>query len=541
MSVLIIDIKDNEFHDYLRDESRSVGKASSISFPRSLTEVKTIVASVSQQNLPLTVQGARTGLAAGAVPQGGHIMNLSRLNSIKGLRHDSVSDAFFLTVEPGVLLTDIRQALANLSFTTNAWPVSSIQALALLRQQGPHFFPPDPTEASASIGGMIACNASGALTYFYGPTRNYVESLRIVLMNGHTLTLRRGEHLVKAGRFSVKTDEGQAISGVLPEHNMPAVKNVSGYYLKQDMDLVDLFVGSEGTLGIIVEAEIKLLPTPKATWGVTAFLPSEEAALRLVRAARGEKVAGISAPHLPSPVAIEYFNCKALDLLRAQKEHNPAFKQLQTLQPDFHTAIYLEWHGASDEELYEVALQLGTLIQECGGDEAATWVAATPYDLGQLKFFRHATPESVNMLIDQRRQVEPKLTKLGTDMAVPDHELTNIVNIYNRRLSELDLESVMFGHIGDNHIHVNILPRDLSDYQKGKELYLEWAQSVVAMGGTVSAEHGIGKLKTAFLAEMYSEAGLERFRAVKRIFDPTGQLNPGNLLQQASTSTGGGE
>lgn len=541
MSELIIDINNNEFQDYLRDESRSVGAASSISFPRSLTEVKAIVASVSQQNLPLTVQGARTGLAAGAVPYGGHIMNLSRLNNITGLRHDPVSDAFFLAVEPGVLLTDMRQALANLSFTTNAWSISSTQTLALLRQQGSHFFPPDPTEASASIGGMIACNASGALTYFYGPTRNYVESLRIVLMNGHTLSLRRGEHRVIAGRFSVETDEGQTISGVLPEHTMPAVKNVSGYYLQPDMDLVDLFIGSEGTLGIIVAAEIRLLPTPKAIWGVTAFLPSEEAALLLVRAARGEKMPGVSGPHLPRPVAIEYFNCKALDLLRAQKEHNAAFKQLQALQPNYHTAIYLEWHGSSDEELSQVALRLGELIAACGGDEAATWVATTPYDLEQLKFFRHATPESVNMLIDQRRQVEPKLTKLGTDMAVPDHELTNIVNIYNQRLSDLDLESVMFGHIGDNHIHVNILPRDLNDYQKGKELYLEWARTVVGMGGTVSAEHGIGKLKTAFLAEMYGEAGLERFRAVKQVFDPSGRLNPGNLMQQAAIRDGGGE
>lgn len=530
MSELITYISGNEFQDYLRDESRSIGEAESISFPRSATEVKNIVSRINQQNLPLTVQGARTGLAAGAVPRGGHVMNLSRLNQIKGLRHDPNTKSFYLIVEPGVLLTEIRQALTALDFETSAWSADSIQALALMKQQGPYFFSPDPTEASASIGGMIACNASGARSFFYGPTRGYVESLRVVLMNGSGLTLRRGEHRAQAGHFSVEADDGQVISGVLPEHAMPAVKNASGYYLKQDMDLVDLFIGSEGTLGIIVEAEIKLLPTPKAIWGVTAFLPTEEAALRLVKAVRGDEPAETSARQLPRPVAVEYFNSKALELLREQKQHNPAFRQLQELRPDYHTAIYLEWHGASDGDLLELTMQLGQLIQACGGDETATWVATTPYDMEQLHFFRHATPESVNMLIDQRRQVEPGLTKLGTDMAVPDHELTRVVDLYNQRLTEMGLEAVMFGHIGDNHIHVNILPRNMADYNKGKELYLEWARAAVEMGGTVSAEHGIGKIKTAFLAEMYGQEGLARLRTVKQLFDPTGRLNPGNVF-----------
>lgn len=530
MSELITFISGNEFQDYLRDESRSVGEAESISFPRSATEVKNIVTLINERNLPLTVQGARTGLAAGAVPRGGHIMNLSKLNRIKGLRYEPHAKSFTLVVEPGVLLTEIRQALTTLDFDTSTWSADSIQAFTLLRQQGAHFFSPDPTEASASIGGMIACNASGARSYSYGPTRNYVEALRIVLMDGSSVTVRRGEHQAQAGRFSIQTDQGQTITGVLPEHSMPAVKNASGYYIRQDMDLVDLFIGSEGTLGIIVEAEIKLLAAPKAIWGVTAFLPTEDAALLLVKAVRGEGLAELGAPQLPKPVAIEYFNSKALDLLRAQKQNNPAFRQLQELQPSYHTAIYLEWHGGSDEALFELTMQFGHLIQACGGDETATWVATTPYDMEQLHFFRHATPESVNMLIDQRRQVEPSITKLGTDMAVPNHALTQVVDLYNRRLSEMGLEAVMFGHIGDNHIHVNILPRNMADYKKGKELYLEWARATVEMGGTVSAEHGIGKLKTPFLAEMYGAEGLPRLRAVKQLFDPTGRLNPGNLF-----------
>lgn len=519
-----------EHQEFLRDESRSLGWANSISFPGTQDELREIVSLAARHQLPLTIQGARTGLTGGAVPYGGHILNLGKMNRITGLRHDPKLDCFLLRVQSGVLLSQVRRALDSMQFETTGWSQESVEALALLRQRGLHFFSPDPTESSASIGGMVNCNASGARSFYYGPTRGYVQSLQVVLTDGTCLSLRRGVDRVKNGQFRVISESGKVVEGTLPSYSMPDVKNASGYYLKPDMDLVDVFIGSEGTLGIISEVELRLLPKPRAIWGISAFFPSEQSALLFVRAVRGEAIPVQNQPSVQRPVAIEYFDYRALDLLRKQKEHNAGFGQIQDIKPAYHTAVYVEFHGDSDELVAEWVMQLGTLIVACGGDEADTWVASSPRDLEKLQLFRHAVPESVNMLIDQRRKLEPALTKLGTDMAVSDCHLASMLELYNRRLSEAGLEAAVFGHIGNNHVHVNILPRNLDEYQSGKELYLEWAREAVAAGGTVSAEHGIGKLKTAFLTVMYGETGLLKMRAVKRLFDPQSLLSPGNMF-----------
>lgn len=173
---------------------------------------------------------------------------------------------------------------------------------------------------------------------------------------------------------------------------------------------------------------------------------------------------------------------------------------------------------------------MSDLATRAGGAADATWVATTESELERLKAFRHAVPESVNLLIDERRRTEPQLTKLGTDMAVPDEALDSVLALYHQGMGQAGLEYVMFGHIGNNHVHVNILPRSLRDYNVGKDLYMHWARRVVAMGGTISAEHGVGKFKVALLREMYGEAGIHQMRDVKRLFDPDGKLNRGNLF-----------
>jgi D-lactate dehydrogenase (cytochrome) len=119
---------------------------------------------------------------------------------------------------------------------------------------------------------------------------------------------------------------------------------------------------------------------------------------------------------------------------------------------------------------------------------------------------------------------------LGTDLSVPDAFLRTILARYRADLHRESLEHVIFGHIGDNHVHVNIIPDTLDDYRRGRALYLEWARAVVGLGGSVSAEHGIGKLKTDLLREMYGEKGIAEMRELKSIFDPAGILNPGNLF-----------
>ncbi|MBQ2690671.1 MAG: FAD-binding oxidoreductase, partial [Clostridia bacterium] len=147
-----------------------------------------------------------------------------------------------------------------------------------------------------------------------------------------------------------------------------------------------------------------------------------------------------------------------------------------------------------------------------------------------LQFFRHAVPESVNMLIDQRRRIDPVITKLGSDMSVPDRYLREITALYREALKEEGLEYATWGHIGNNHLHVNILPRNAEDHRRGKEIFAEWAQTVTKMGGAVSAEHGVGKLKAPFLTIMYGERHIEEMRKLKLTLDPKGLYGIGNLF-----------
>lgn len=180
------------------------------------------------------------------------------------------------------------------------------------------------------------------------------------------------------------------------------------------------------------------------------------------------------------------------------------------------------------EELYH----LGWVLELAGGRDDATWVARTEVDRECQRFFRHAVPESVNMLIDERRRTDPTITKLGSDMSVPNTRLADVVAFYRRTLAESGLESAAWGHIGNNHLHVNILPRDAQDYRRGGELFAQWAAEVTAMGGAVSAEHGVGKIKAGFLETMYGHEAMVESARLKLQLDPAGQLGRGNLFSE---------
>ncbi len=508
-----------EYAEYLRDESRTVGRAETISFPHSEQDVIDDVRACAARGIRLTVQGGRTGLAAAAVPFGGHILNLSKMDRVLGM--DQRGGAFTLTVQPGAVLSEVRKRIAAKKFDVNGWSQQSKDALSAFIKSGVWFFTPDPTETSATIGGMTACNASGARTHGYGPTRGWIEALRVVLMNGETLALRRGELFARGRRLTLTTEQGSRFELELPTYRMPATKNASGYYIADDMDAIDLFIGSDGTLGVITELEIRLLPMASQVWGVTCFLPDETRALRFTEAVRALKIGEVS---------MEYFDGHALDILRRQKAEKTAFAALPTIPAAAGAAIYVELHCRSEQEAAEKLFLVGDALEQAGGETEVTWVARTESDLDKLMFFRHAVPESVNMMIDERKKRFPNITKLGSDMSVPDEHLFDVVSLYRRTLAEEGLEAAAWGHIGENHIHVNILPRDDEEYARGKALFVRWAQEVTAMGGAVSAEHGVGKLKASFLTIMYGEQHIAEMARLKRALDPDGLLGTGNLF-----------
>lgn len=509
-----------EFSEYLRDESRSVGHADSISFPRSEGEVREILRTMFGRGTRVTVQGGRTGISAAAVPDGGHVLNLSRMDKITRVRCDA-DGRFYLTVQPGLVLSHLNKCIEDRRFDYGFMDTGSREALSGLSDAPEQFFPVDPTETSATIGGMAACNASGARTYKYGAMRRHVSALRVLLADGRSLSLRRGEQVAVGRSLTLKTEDGSSVGLRLPTYTMPNTKNASGYYVEDDMDAVDLFIGSDGTLGVITEMELALTPSPGTMWEAGCLFGDEDSAVDFV-----EKVKSRAG----DVAAIEFFDSDALELLRRQKESNPAFSRLPEIASWVQAMVFVELHSAQDSAARERLFLLGDILSDSGGRCDDTWVARNQQDLARLKFIRHAIPESVNMLIDLRRKADPIITKLGTDMSVPDRHLRDAMDMYRRGLRESGLQSAIWGHIGDNHLHVNILPRNADDYRRGKELYLEWAKLVTEMGGAVSAEHGIGKLKAPFLRIMYGDRHVREMYDVKRALDLKGVLGAGNLF-----------
>ena len=236
--------------------------------------------------------------------------------------------------------------------------------------------------------------------------------------------------------------------------------------------------------------------------------------------------------NMPAAAAIEYFDGAALDILRRQRAESTAFSSLAEPPADAACCVYVELQCASEDEALAELTRLGALLERAGGSAEHTWVARTELDREALTFFRHAVPESVNMLIDERRRIDPAITKLGSDMAVPNERLHEVMDLYRTTIAEAGLEAAAWGHIGNNHLHVNILPRSAAEYAAGKELFARWARAVTDMGGAVSAEHGVGKLKRDFLATMYGEEHIREMARVKRQLDPRGVLGRGNLFPE---------
>lgn len=500
----------DEIQDFLSDASYlRGGTAERVVFPETAAEVAEILAEATRTKTPVTVSGAGTGTVAGRVPFGGIVIATDKLNRIKEIVRDDQGGGRAIA-EAGVILSDLQRA---------------VDARGLM-------YPPDPTERGCFLGGNVATNASGSRTFKYGPTRNYVERLKIALATGEVIDLRRGElHADADGRIKIPLPSGATIAAQLPTYGMPEVrKHASGYYVAPEMDVLDLFIGSEGTLGVIVEIEVKLLPKPEGFLSGVVFFDSEEHLLEFVREARERSLAArgsslrVSEGGFPignsaslDARALEYFDSESLGFLR---------QKYRTIPDAAIGAIFFEQETtAADEE--PLMTEWLSLLEQHHALADESWFATNEQDQVSLREFRHALPVLMNEWFARYRQ-----RKVSTDMAVPDDQFAGMLKFYQDALRGGDLRYTIFGHIGDNHVHVNILPRDDVEASKAREIYRTFIRRAVDVGGTISAEHGIGKLKREYLRELYGEEHLREMAALKRAFDPAGILGRGNIFAE---------
>lgn len=492
---MLIKTEADELQGYLTDASNMQGgSADKLYIPESAEEISQVLREANEKKVPVTVSGARTGTVGGAVPFGGYLVSLEKLKSMK------IIDKGHLTavVGAGVILNDFQKA---------------VDAEGL-------FYPPDPTEWSCQMGGTVATNASGARSFKYGATRNFVNRIEVVLADGEIADLRRGENISKDGIVSFRTRSGRTVSARLPTYPRPDVrKNVTGYFHDGDTDAVDIFIGSEGTLGIVTEMELRLLKKPAGFFSGMAFFQNGENLLNFVGEAREKSFAtrrndrdatGLDASF------IEYFDDQSLEFISEKFPGTPSAAG----------AIFFEQEtdSASEDRLLEM---WNEMLERHNADVDKSWFTTTEADLEKMKAFRHALPVAVN-----ERIVKHKQKKIGTDMAVPDENFPSFLKFYKCTLDASGLDYVIFGHIGDNHLHANILPKDADEARKARHLYGRFIAQAIMLGGCVSAEHGIGKHKAKYLYVQFGERYLNEMAELKRVLDPNVILGRGNMIDE---------
>lgn len=489
--------KADDIHDYLTDASNMQGgEAERLYLPESATDIVDILREATDGNIPVTISAGRTGTVGGAIPFGGFVVSLERLNKIKIIDKDTRT----VVVEPGVILGNLHKAIDDEGL----------------------FYPPDPTEWSCHVGGTVATNASGARSFKYGATREFVKRIEVVLPTGEQIAITRGKFVADKGEsLTLTTEAGRAIELNLPTYVRPNVrKNVSGYFSEQPLDAIDLFVGSEGTLGVITEIELALLPKPEGFFSGIVFFKIESDLLSFVDRIRTSsfenrksgEVYGIDA------TLIEYFDDRSLKFIAERFPETPEaagaifFEQETSVQSE--DLLLTSWHD---------------LLDLHNADLERSWFTTNEQDRQKMREFRHALPVAVN-----ERITKYKRRKVGTDMAVPDKNFRAFLSFYKEILDYSGLEYVIFGHIGDCHLHANMLPKSDAEAATARHIYGRCVAQAIMLGGTVSAEHGIGKLKRKYLSAMMGERYLNEMAQIKLALDPKGILGRGNIFDEAS-------
>jgi glycolate oxidase len=435
---------------YARDQAGFVpaGTPAAAVFPRSTTEVSQVVEVAHDRRIPVVARGAGSGLAGGAnAIDGGIVVVLTRMDAILDL---DVTEQT-ARVQPGV----INAELSNQARDVGLW------------------YPPDPASWEFStIGGNLATNAGGLCCVKYGVTRDWVQRLEVVLADGRVLTVGR-----------------------------QTVKGVAGY------DLVGLFVGSEGTLGIITEATLRLRPLPPPRTTVVATFSSLPAASRAI-----ESVIAVASPAL-----------------------------LEVLDATTIRAIERWKRMGLDTDAAALLLAQSDLPGELAADEVASIERACE-EAGADLVISSTDADEAEMLLAARRFAFPALEQLGDtlldDVAVPRGRLAEMIEAVSAIADRHQLTIGTFGHAGDGNLHPTIVYEQTDGDVMDRVIaaFDDIVEEALRLGGTVTGEHGVGLLKQEHLRQELGPVGLEVQRAIKAALDPNGILNPGKVLGAETTA-----
>ncbi len=416
--------------------------------PNTVDQVSKILTYCNTNNIPVTPQGARTGLSGGALPlYGGIALSMERFNNIIEIDQENGQ----VTVEPGVITQVLQEAVAAVNL----------------------FYPPDPaSKGSCFIGGNLAENSGGPKAVKYGVTNEYVLNLEVVLANGEVIWTGAN-----------------------------VLKNATGYNLTQ------LIVGSEGTLGIITKAVLKLIPMPAANMLMLIPFTSAEKACAAVAAIFQ---AGIT------PSGLEFMERDALTWTAAFIGDDSI-----SIPDNVQAHLLVEVDGNHEEVLMQDCEKIMHIVENYGALEVL--FADNQAQKDKLWNLRRKVGEAVKSQSIYKEE----------DTVVPRYQLPKLLNGVKAVGRKYGFHSVCYGHAGDGNLHINIIKGDLSEEVWVNQLPIairEIFELTVSLGGTISGEHGIGYVQKEFMDIPFSNTELGLMKAIKNVFDPKGILNPGKIL-----------
>ena len=497
------------------------GHAAGVVSPASEADVAAVLLGAAAV-LPI---GAQSSLTGGATPMGEIVLSTSRLNRVL----DGGAD--WVRVEAGVSLMALDEALER----SGAW------------------YPPVPTFTGASVGGIVATNAAGAATFKYGTTRDWVEALTIVLPSGHVLDVTRNTVRAHPDGYFDLAIEDRAVRVPIPCYRMPELPKLSaGYFAAPMMDLIDLFIGAEGTLGVVTEVTLRVLPSRPALCLAWVPFASRRDALDCVRLLRAEAQATWDGrePNGIDVSAIEHMDARCLALLREDGVDRAngvtapvgtAIALLVTLELPASTTseqAFDEIGRARDMTTASTPIiRFCRLLDRFGVlDDVEIAVPGDRARAAQLLAVREAVPAAVNQRVGRAKlTVDGRIEKTAADMIVPFDRFEELLDVYDAEFARRGLDAAVWGHVSDGNVHPNVIPRTMADVESGKVAIAAFGREAIRLGGSPLAEHGVGRnaVKQQLLIDLYGEEGVEDMRRVKRAIDPEWKLAPGVLFSLA--------
>ena len=341
-----------------------------------------------------------------------------------------------------------------------------------------YFFPVDTTEKTATIGGIIASGSKGPNSHYYGESSSYIEEITVVFSD-----------------LSVKV-------------------------LSSREDLFAKIFSSEGIYGFILEAKIKLLKKPDYIWGITFFFKNIE------------DVCGFSAEikeyQCNSEAKIvcgEFMDNHTIELIELFKENMSKIKAIPPIPAGYNHLVYTEIHSDNESDLVDTVEFLMKAAKKNNSDVEVSWAVSEDRDLENIRNYRHAAAECVNIIIEKRKSEIPDIRKIGLDISL-DEDLCETIERYDIG----DIDTVMFGHIFSSNLHLNFLPNNKNEFLKSLELVKELSVYAEKRGGNIITEHGVGKLKKELFHMLSEDAVINEIKKTKQDLDSENIFNPNNII-----------